>query len=717
MISIFHRTKALGVTAVALTLLFTMSCRKEAARGGSGGAKRGPVVVISIDTLRADHLPIYGYDAVKTPNLDALAADGMVFDSAWSHVPLTLPSHVSMLTGKLPAEHGVRSNIGYRFDAAAHETIPALLKKNGYATGAAVSAYVLRSSSGVGAAFDQYDDAIDSGEGGVVGELQRAGGRTVAAAKQWIEARGGESFFLMLHLFEPHAPYEAPEPFRTIYAARPYDGEIAAVDAEVGSFLEFLKEKNLYDSSTIILMSDHGEGLGDHGESQHGIFLYSEAIRVPLVVKLPGSSRRGERVTAPVQLIDIFPTVADVTGIDEPPGLAGSSLLEVADGKVPERRIFSETMYPRIHLGLSDLASLVDTTHHDLDAPRAELYELATDRGETTNVLADERRVTASMREAMKAFDRRLAAPSNINAEDAAKLAALGYLSAPVQVGDDTALGDPKDHIQDLEKAGEAARLIDAGRSEEAIVILRGAVERNPKFADGWSLLGRAYERSGRPEESIAAFRKTIEISPMIAPDSAITLAESYLSLERFDESIEHAKLGLVAHPAAAHEVLGKVYLAQKDLAAAEKEATWLMNDPSRRVQGMVLMARIRLAQKRPDDALSLVSSARLDLESRGAEPVPMLAFVQGDALARKGRIDEAQQEFAVETQRFPRNREAYVRLAALQILQGKVSEAEQTFGRMASANPSPSSYALAADTFSKFGLTAIAARWQAKAR
>lgn len=711
-----RRTPKLVCTALALLALLAAGCRKERPGGGFLPSKRGPVIIISIDTLRADHLPLYGYNGVKAPNIDALAKDGIAFEEAWTHVPLTLPSHVAMLTGELPAENGVRNNLGYRFDAAAHATIPSLLKKEGYATGAAVSAYVLRGSTGLAAAFDSYDDVMDSSEGASVAELQRSGTRTLAVSEKWIDANRERPFFFMLHLYEPHAPYDPPEPFRSEYAGHEYDGEIAAADAVVGGFVSFLKEKNLYDDATIIFMSDHGEGLGDHGEIQHGIFLYRESIRVPLVLKLPGSKKGGTRIATPVELIDIFPTVAQIVKADPPKTLAGRSLLAIAEGEKPDRRIFSETMYPRIHLGLSDLASLVDATHHYIDAPRAELYDMRSDPQEKKNILADQRRVFAAMKRELVTHDRTLKAPSNISREEAAKLSALGYLSAPAPAAGGE-LGDPKDHIADLEAAAEAAKLTDTGKAKEAIAILRGLVARNPKFADAWSHLGRACERAGRLEDSIAAYRKAIDISPMLVPDIAISLAESYLSLRRVDDSIAHAKLGMAVHPGAAHAVLAKAYLSKGDFAAAENEAQWLTNDPTRRIEGLVAMAQIRTIQKRLDDAWSLAESARAEVAARGGQPVPLLAFVRGDLLATRGQVAEAEQAFRDEMRLFPRDREAFVRLAALQTLQGRVADAERTFEQMLKASPGRSSYLMAADTFQTLGQPGVATRWKVRAR
>ena len=692
------RTSSILVLALALTL--SSGCGKE--RAVSGGAEDSPVIIISIDTLRADHLPVYGATGLETPNIDALAKDGIVYENAYSHVPLTLPSHVSMLSGLLPSESGVRNNLGYRFDSAAAPSIPTLLKGKGYATGAAVSAYVLRSATGLGAAFDQYDDQMDrSSEGATMGEVQRTGKETVAAAIQWVNAKGNQPFFYMLHLFEPHAPYVPPEPFRTRYASAPYDGEIAASDADVGQFLDALKSSGVYDRATILLVSDHGEGLGDHGEAQHGIFLYREAIHVPLILKLPKGELSGKRVKTPVQLTDILPTIAALTGFAVPPKAKGRSLVEIArDDAPPARRIFSETMYPRIHLGWSDLASLVDATHHYIDAPRPELFDLARDPGEKQNVLADNRRVYASMRSEVQTHDRTLTAPANVDPEEAAKLAALGYLGSSSNASADAALPDPKDGIRDLERTGEASALVNQGKYAEAVTILRDVLANNGAYADAWTLLAKALDRLGRTEEAIEAYKKTMSVAPMLAPGTAMSMAELFMRAGRFDESIRHAELALSAHPAAARMAIAQAYLAKKDFGAAERESRSLLDDPAKRNDAAVLIAQVRIAERRLPEAMALLDEVRSRTTNASQTVPPNFWFARGDALARMNRVPEAEQAFVTEVGLYPRNREAYVRMAVIQTLTGREAEARRTFDAMLRANPEPSSRALIDETF-----------------
>ncbi len=688
-----------------LALLISMvwvSCGRE--RPGSGGTEAtgsGPVILISIDTLRADHLPVYGATGVETPHIDALARDSIVFENAYAHVPLTLPSHVTMLTGLLPAEAGVRSNLGYRFDAAAHPTIPMLLKANGYATGAAVSAYVLRGATGLGAAFDHYDDRMDrSSTHAALGDVQRSGRATVAAALQWIRSRGDRPFFFMLHLFEPHAPYSPPEPFRSRYAANPYDGEIAASDADVGELIGALRASGIYDRATIILVSDHGEGLGDHGEAQHGIFLYREAIHVPLILKLPGGEMSGKRAGTPVQLADILPTVAEIAGFAVPPSAKGRSLVAIAKGDVPAgRRILSETMYPRIHLGWSDLVSLIDATHHYIDAPRPELYDLERDPRETRNVLADNRRVYASMRAEVLTHDRSLTAPVNVDPEEAAKLAALGYLGSSSTAAAGSKLPDPKDGIQDLERIDATSRLTAQGKYREAVAVLREVLARNESYADAWTRLAKTLEDMGRPEEALEAYKKTMEVAPMLAPGTALSMAEVYLRTGRFDDSIRHAELALGVHPATARMAIAQAHLAKRDLDAAERESSALLNDPERRNDATVLLAQVRIAARRLSEALQLLDEVERQTSGTGETVPPNYWFARGDAVARLNRLPEAEQAFEEELRIYPKNREAYVRLAVLQLLAGRDAEAQRTFDRMIRANPEPSSRVLVEDT------------------
>ena len=692
------------------TLLLLAGCTREKRSEGLAGAvfPNAPVILISIDTLRSDHLPAYGYKGVETPHLDRFRKDAILFEQAFSHCPLTFPSHVTMLTGLLPAGSGVRDNIGFRFDPAAQPTLPGLLKSKGYRTGAAVSSYVLRGKTGLGAAFDFYDDAVEVRPGSAQGSLQRSGAETAAIARRWIEQNRNEPFLFMMHLFEPHVPYAPPAPFAGRYPLA-YDGEIAATDQIVGELLDALRTSGIYEKAIVVIVSDHGEGLMDHGEQEHGIFLYREAIQVPLILKLPGNRDGGKSIPEPVGLTDLFPTIAKLVGAAVPPGLAGSPLLETP---AKPRTIFSETIYPRLHLGWSELRSLVGGGHHFIEAPRAELYDLKTDPREATNILADNRRVAASMREAMRPLTVPIAAPQNIDPEEAQKLAALGYLSSSTPAAGGP-LPDPKDRIGEIALMREGAQLTQARRFGEAIAKLKSVLAANPRLSDAWSLLARCYEEAEDYENAVAAYRKVIELSPTSSGDTALTLGSVLLKMNRLDEAESHAQLGMHTNPASARLLLGRVALARKDMQKAEQAAKAAMDDELYRIPAAVLLAQALNGQNKPAEALALTEKTAGEIAARGYEPANMLDFARGDALARLNRLDEAAQAFQQEIRHFPHGRQAYANLTVVYAIQGQINEARRTMEAMITANPNAESYRVAAQTFEELGAADEAARWR----
>ena len=315
----------IGVAAVVLAAGLWLYLAKGRSDGGAITAS-GPVILISIDTLRADRLPAYGYKGITTPAIDRLVADSILFENAYAHSPQTLPSHTSILSGQLPFEHSVRDNVGFEIKPA-QRFLQHALKDAGFTTGGFVSSYVLRRQVGFHLGFDQYDDNMPpAAPDRPLGQMQRAGMDTLAAASTWLDTLTSPKFFLFFHIYEPHRPY-APPPH--IKAGNPYDGEVQYADEIVGKLLDRLREKDLYDDATIVLLSDHGEGLGDHGEDEHGIFLYRETTHVPLVIKLPRKAGGGRRVAAPVQHIDLVPThlwiSSRLTRRSSRPGAARSS--------------------------------------------------------------------------------------------------------------------------------------------------------------------------------------------------------------------------------------------------------------------------------------------------------------------------------------------------------------------------------------------------------
>lgn len=654
-----------------LLAIALLGCRRETATRFDGA----PVIFISIDTLRADHLPMFGYRSVETPHLDALRKDGVLFTSAYAHAPLTLPSHVSVLTGLLPQNHGVRNNIGYRLEANV-PTIASMLRTAGYESGAAVSAYVLRGATGLRGSFDFYEDEIESKAGVATGSLQRPGKVTTDLAKQWITQRGQKPFFFLLHVFEPHSPYEPT-----------YDADIAAADAIVGDLIADLRSRGIYDRAIIVFFSDHGEGLSQHGEPEHGIFLYREAIHVPLVVKLPSNVRAGETIANPVGLIDLLPTIAQLTGATAPAKLDGISLFSTP---TPNRRICSETLYPRIHLGWSELRSLEDARHHYIEAPRPELYDMSADPAETRNILSDERHVYSSMKEELARFGSDLALPAKIDPEEAKKLAALGYLGS-TQATPSGPLPDPKDRIGEIAEMTRAAELARAGRDEEAIRAFRSILANNPKLADGWNQLALTLEKNGRYEEAAEAYRSAIDHANELAGEFALSRGGILLRLGRYNEAVQHANLGMKANPSGAHLLLARISLARKDFPTAEREARAASTQAA-----SVVLAEALAEQGRLAEALALIDKTEA-VESRDA--------VRGDILARLERYPEAIDAFRGSIAAYPHERNAYARLAIIYAITGREGEARAVIDEMLRNNPNEEARKLAAKTRRELGL------------
>src|SRR5438093_8451167 len=537
-------------------------------RGRVSPSNRIPVILISIDTLRSDHLPAYGYRDVDTPNIDALRTDAILFQRAYSHVPLTLPSHTTMFTGSLPAQNGVRDNLGFRLGPSV-PTLPELLKKNGYATAAAVSAFVLRRETGIARGFDEYDDQIDPANSGAnVGRVQRDGGETEKIAKRGIAAHGRQPFFYFLHLYDQHTPYDPPEPYRSRYRSK-YDGEIARADAIVGDFVAFLKAQRIYEDAVIVLLSDHGEGLHDHGEAEHGIFVYREALQVPLMIKLPHERESGKSVSTPVQLSDVFPTLCEITATAAPRTEA-ISLLAIADGAMPKRAIYSETLFPKFHYGWRDLHSLIDGDRHYIHAPKAELYDLIADAAEKQNLIEPERRRAFAMRASILPLIQASAVPTAVSPEEAKKLAALGYLGQAAP--SDAALPDPKDKIAVSDELRTAFTLFEKGEYPQALPLLQKLAAENDRMLDVWDILARTLDRMGNTDEGIEAAKHAFRLSPNTT-HLALLIASMALERHRLDEAQRHAELALDVEPGLAHDLLARVALARGDVAGAEREA------------------------------------------------------------------------------------------------------------------------------------------------
>jgi len=678
-----------------------------------------PVILISVDTLRADHLPAYGYLEVETPNIDVLQRDSILFENAYSHCPLTLPSHLSMLTGLLPAEHGVRTNLGYRFDGAAHPTLARILRAQGYATGAAVSAYVLRGATGINESLDFFDDSVGGGVEWTqdLSLLQRPGGETARRALAWAERVKTRPFFLFLHIYEPHLPYEPPEPFRSRYGAT-YDGEVAASDAVVGEFLGQLKRDGIYDRAMILLVSDHGEGLGDHGEQEHGILLYREVLHVPLLLKLPGSRDAGTRVGEPVGLIDVVPTVTALLKLGASEPLKGASLLDRdRRGRARPRGIYAETYYPRIHFGWSQLRSLVDARHHYIDGPKPELYEVIRDPRETADTVLADPGVARSMKKELDGYATGFSNPGRVDPDVAEKLKALGYLSQAVMTHDGEVLPNPKDRIHVHEELKAASQLARQGKDEEALAALRSLFKGNVGSFEVQRELAGTLARLGRYEEAAAAYKEAIRLSPGLAGSVAISLGLVELEMGKLEEADARAQAALQEDPGHAHQLLAKVALARSNLAEAERQARLAMADAASQSEGAIVLAQVHVRRSELPQALAVLEMARARAIEQRRAPAAGLDYLRADVLARLGRFAEAEAVLKQEIRSFPGRSETYASLAVVVALQGRSrGEIHEILDSMVKANPVRETILLGAKTLDFMGDTDAARAWRRRA-
>ena len=722
-----YRRAAAGVVGIVVlaTVGFWLA-RRPSGLTGTPSRHAGPIVFISIDTLRADRLPVYGSTRTATPAIDRLATDGIVFENAYAHSPQTLPSHTSILSGELPFVHGVRDNIGFTIKDG-QRFLQHSLKDAGYATAAFVSSYVLRRQTGFHQGFDLFDDALPPvSPEQPLGQVQRRGEDTIAAAMRWIDAQTSAKAFVFAHIYEPHTPYTPPERFRT---EDPYDGEVEYSDEIIGRLIEHLRVKGWYDDALIVLLSDHGEGLGDHGEEEHGIFLYRETIRVPLIVKLPMSVSSGRRIAEPVQHADLVPTVLDLidgpaeagphrsegqlgAGFSRPMGRSLIPLL-TGTGALPSTNIYSESLSPRYHFGWSELYALSDDRYRLIRAPKDELYDLSQDARELTSIADERSQVRTAMRGALEAMiaGSSVAAPSAVSAEDRQKLAALGYIGT--QTGSGVALPgdklpDPKDKIHVLKMYRDGGQLASAGRFDDAVRVYRALLREDEGMTDVWLRLASIHEHQARLPEAIAAYREVISRDSTNA--AALTgMSSALLRAGRVEEAKAHAELAAGPAPAIAHEMLARIAVHQKDEAAARRHADLAQHaDPTLPmrafIDGMILHGQGNFAA-----AAQRLLEAKRAMASR-TEQMADVNYLAGDSLARMERYQEAEALFKSELALFPTHIRARGGLAMLYKAAGRDADADRMVDEIVRVSPTDEGIALAAQLWTMFGEPAKAA-------
>jgi arylsulfatase A-like enzyme/Flp pilus assembly protein TadD len=628
-----------------------------------GATTQPDVVVITIDTLRADHLGCYGYKQIHTPNVDALAADSVRFEKAFTPVPITLPSHTVIFTGTYPMLNGMHDFSGNRLGAEP-PTLASVLKANGYATGAVVASAVLDSRFGLNRGFDFYYDHFDFNrlQESNLDEMERPGNVVADETLAWLGNHYQKPFFLWMHLYDPHYPYQPPAPFSEEYKSHPYDGEIAFADEQVGRLLRFLKEKGLYQHTLIVLSGDHGEGLGEHGERTHGFFIYNSTLHVPLIVHLP-EGVKGREVAEPVSTADIMPTLLGALKLPVPQQVQGKSLLSLINGNKQEGAapaLYAETFLPRLHFNWSELRGLEVGKYHFIEAPKPELYDLSQDPGELRNLYRDKQAVAQELRFKLAALIRdytggkELAEKTGLDPALMEHLKSLGY--AGFSGGGSTTISnsklpDPKDRIQVYDLVSDGMSDSQHGHYEESVQKLTAALKTEPESVPVHYLLGLDYYRLKNYEDSVKEFETVLKLSPDYAL-ATFQLGLSYARSGRSDEAISTFKrtLELDSTNFSAAYDLGMVYAEKKMMPEAMEAFRRSVTISPEYVPGHVALGQMLLSEGQNDVAI-----AELRRAIALAPDQPQIHALLAKALEANGLTDEAQQEMRKAEQVAPR--------------------------------------------------------------
>jgi choline-sulfatase len=582
------------------------------------------VYLITIDTLRADHVGCYGYKQVETPALDALAADGIRFTQSFTHSPITNTSHITILTGLLPSVHGV-TDFGVPLSPQ-HVTAAELLKKRGYQTAAFIGAVILDSNTlapGLDRGFDFYDNFPAKAETKQRwGRVERRGMEVVEHAESWFEKHSSGPHFVWVHLYDPHDPYEPPLPFSEKYKDHLYDGEIAYADSAVAHWIAFLKRAGAYDNAIVVVTGDHGEGLGEHGEETHGLFLYDSTLQVPLILKMPlktaGAAHHGTVIDSQVRTTDILPTILSATGVAAPAELNGESLLPIINSQGPNRPLFGETDYP-LRWGWASLRALRTENAKWIEAPRPELYDLQADPRELKNLFAPANSKAQTMQAEMAKWKAKLPPSSNSGKtgeslpDPKGKIEVQNLLHRAMLAGDDNRSSDARQFLEKalqldpssptaLRQLGELE--LAAGDFAKAAVHLKRACELRPDDSTAAFELGEALEKSGDWPGARDALESSLKLAPSQV-SARLLLGHVYLQLKDAKNAADQFEASLLVDSNNSDGRLGlaEAQIQQSDFAGALPDLEAFTKSDPRSGAALRLLARAYRGLGRERDA------------------------------------------------------------------------------------------------------------------
>jgi arylsulfatase A-like enzyme/Flp pilus assembly protein TadD len=636
------------------------------------------LVLITLDTTRADCIGCYGYRPASTPVLDDLAARGVLFETAYAACPVTLPSHATMFTGLAPREHGIHHN-GTGGLSAGIATLPDMLRSRLYETGGFVGAFVLNRKFGLNRGFQEYDDSTGAefAEGGM--QRRRSGRLVVDAALAWLKGRTSRPFFCWVHLFDPHAPYRPrQELFGDQFVERPYDAGIAAVDGQVGRIIDFLDRHNLRKRTLIVVVGDHGEGLGEHEEREHGHMLYNSTLRVPLIVAHPALCKPGHRVTEPISLVELLPMLEECLGLEVDAKRRERSLKAALHGEnLPTRPCYAETDIPFLEHRWAPQRSLVSENWKYIRSPRPELYDLSHDPAELKNLaesrperLREMEGVLAKMEAGLPPRD---ATDVALSPAERRTLASLGYAANKEGEGHDpqgASLPDIKDRLKYHDAVVQANLLLDEGRPQEALAQLQKIVAAVPDYSLARMFLGEALAKSGRLDEARQVFEELAQSEPAhgeaharlgwilgrqgrleealaelhraldLAPDTAeyrVNLGSTFMELNRRDEARELFQSAVAIDPACGNYEIAKLLASAGDIDGAVKHYKLTLRFDPNWIPLNTIIAVLLARQRKFDEAIEYAARA-VELSPHDADVHYNLGFMYTE----QGQFDKA---------------------------------------------------------------------------
>jgi choline-sulfatase len=618
----------------------------------AAAANQPNVILITLDTVRADRMGFLGAKYGLTPHLDALAKQSVVFEHAYSQAPITPVSHATILTGTYPQYHGIR-NFGDRLPPSV-PFLPDILHAQGYHSGAFVSSIILDPKNGFASGFERGFDVYDAGfHRQKTGErreasMQRRGEVTLGHALDWLGHQQDTPFFLWFHVWDAHDPYNPPEPFRSRFPNAPYNGAIAYVDDTVGKLLDYLRDKGLYDNALIAVAADHGESLGEHGELTHSIFLYDSTIHVPLLLKLPGNRFAGQRVNATANLVDLAPTLLKALGQTPPPAMQGDSLLSLIGNPQPGNRPSLATGdHSERSFGWSALASLRVGNQLYVKAPSPELYDLASDPGEKINLYPRNRFAALRLAIQLDNLVKRVSAGApqplqdGLDEKSREKLSALGYVASG-KAGPATKI-DPKDRIDVANDMHDASLAIEDGKEATVIPLLLRVVAKDPQIQAAQYYLGIAYSRQGEFAKAIPSLRKAVELRPD-ALLAQYELAICYYQTGDLNTAAKYFEILVENRPdwTDARYSLASIYARTGRPQEAAKDLFEVLHEEPDHYRANLLLGRMLFLNGTFAEALPYLEKA-VAVQTDSAEAHQFLA----EAYAQVGRTEEAERERA----------------------------------------------------------------------